>query len=155
MLAEHDTVLEDSVEISAPPARVWAAVSDVRRMSEWSPQVESTRLRNDAQNVGPGVEFTNFNSQGELKWKTHGTVIQWESDREMAFRIKENWTVWTFHLEPTALGTKLTQRREAPDGFAPEALQSVENYFGGWTAFNERMRAGMRETLQAIKTSVE
>ena len=37
--------LLDSVHIAASPERVWSLVSDVRRMSEWSPQVESTRLR--------------------------------------------------------------------------------------------------------------
>ncbi|MUL47221.1 SRPBCC family protein [Mycobacterium sp. CBMA293] len=154
MPTEYDTVLEDSIEIAAPPASVWAMVSDVRRMSEWSPQVQSTRLRDGAQDVAVGVGFTNLNSNGELKWKTHGTVVRMEVEREIAFRIEENWTVWTFRLEPTALGTKLTQRREAPDGYAPEALQSVENYFGGWVAFTALMREGMHQTLQAIKTAV-
>ena len=33
------TLIEGSVEIAAPPATVWALVSDLRRMPEWSPQV--------------------------------------------------------------------------------------------------------------------
>ena len=47
-----------SIEIDASPASVWALVSDVRRMAEWSPQVSSVRLKGEG---GPvlGARFTN------------------------------------------------------------------------------------------------
>jgi len=151
----HEPLLEECIEIAAPPAQVWAVVRDVRRMSEWSPQVESTRLRDAAPDVALGVEFTNLNSQGELQWKTHGTIVRLEPDREMAFRIAENWAVWSFHLEPIALGTKLIERRETPDGLAPAAVQSVESFLGGQVAFSAATRGGMRRTLAAIKATVE
>ncbi|MDR3663831.1 MAG: SRPBCC family protein [Mycobacterium sp.] len=155
MAAGYEPSLEDSIEIAAPPAEVWAVVSDLRRMAEWSPQVESTRLRNGAQNVALGVEFTNLNSQGELKWTTHGTVVRMEPDREVAFRIEENWAVWSFRLEPTRAGTKLTQQRETPDGISEYSLQVTDAHLGGQQVFTETLRAGMHETLAAIKAALE
>ena len=156
MIAEYDTLLEDSIVVAAPPAEVWAAVSDGRRMAEWSPQVESTRLRNGATDIALGVEFTNLNSQGEFKWITHGTVVRLELVREVAFRIEENWSVWSFHLEPTPQGgTKLTQRRDAPDGISDLSLQTTDAYLGGQQAFTEALRDGMRQTLVALKAALE
>jgi uncharacterized protein YndB with AHSA1/START domain len=156
MTAEYEALLEDSIEIAAPPTEVWAVVSDIRRIAEWSPQVESTRLRNGADDVTIGVEFTNLNTNGAINWKTHGTVVRMETDREVAFRIEENWSVWSFHLEPTQHGgTKLTQRRETPDGISELSLQATDAHLGGQQVFTAALRAGMRETLTAIKAAVE
>lgn len=155
MTTGHEPLLEESIDIAAPPAQVWSVVHDVRRMSEFSPQVDSTRLRADAPEVALGVEFTNLNSQGELQWKTHGTIVRLEPEHEVAFRIEENWAIWSFRLQPTPLGTKLIQRRETPDGLSPVSLQSVENFLGGQVAFSAATRDGMRQTLAAIKAAVE
>jgi len=148
-------VLEDSVEIEAPAGRVWEVVSDVRRMAEWSPQVESTRLAEGIVEIELGARFTNLNRQGELIWKTHGTVVRFDVDREFAFRIEENWTVWSFQLEETDHATVvLTQRREAPEGVSDLSQEWIETFMGGHTAFTETMRAGMTETLAGIRAAV-
>ena len=155
MTANPQPVLEDSIDIAAPPTAVWSLVSDVRRMAEWSPQVESTRLRNGAEQVVNGVEFTNLNSNGTFQWTTHGTVVRLDNGREIAFRIQENWAIWSLHLEPTPSGTKLTQRRESPDGSPDGTVKVIDTYLGGQDAFTQSMRDGMRQTLQAIKTAAE
>lgn len=155
MPSNPQPVLEESIDIAAPPEAVWTMVSDVRRMAEWSPQVESTRLRNGAEQVADGVEFTNLNSNGTFQWKTHGTVVRLDRDREIAFRIKENWAIWSLRLEPTPGGTKLTQRRESPEGSPDGTVKVIDAYLGGQAAFTESMRDGMRQTLRAIKAAAE
>ena len=155
MNAGHESLLEETIEIAAAPAQVWAAVHDVRRMSEWSPQVQSTELLDGAQDVALGTEFVNVNHQAELTWKTHGTVVRLDAEREIAFRIKENWSVWSFCLQPIALGTKLIQRRETPEGLSELSTQTVDKYLGGQVAFSAATREGMRQTLAAIKAAVE
>ncbi|HEX7161475.1 MAG TPA: SRPBCC family protein [Trebonia sp.] len=146
--------LEESVEIEAPVETVWDLVKDVRRMAEWSPQVESTRLADGITEVGPGVTFTNANSHGELTWKTHGTVVRFTPCREIAFRIEENWAVWSFQLEETDHDTTvLTQRRETPDGISDLSLELTEAFMGGTEVFTETMRAGMRQTLAGIRAT--
>ncbi|MUL75177.1 SRPBCC family protein [Mycolicibacterium sp. CBMA 226] len=155
MPSNPQPVLEESIDIAAAPDTVWTLVSDVRRMPEWSPQVESTRLRGGAEQVANGVEFTNLNSNGTFQWTTHGTVVRLDSGREIAFRIKENWAIWSLRLEPTPGGTKLTQRRESPDGSPDGTVQVIDGYMGGQDVFTESMRDGMRQTLRAIKAAAE
>lgn len=147
--------LETVIEIEAPVARVWELVSDVRRMSEWSPQVTSTRLRAGFDDIALGTQFTNRNVNGEAVWTTHGEIVRFDVEREMAFRIEENWLVWSFELEPTATGTRLTQRREQPEGISDLSHELTVGFFGGHDAFTEVMRAGTSDTLAAIKLAAE
>lgn len=147
--------LVDSIHIAASPARVWALVSDVRRMSEWSPQVDSTRLRRGFDVVGLGTQFTNRNSQGDLIWTTHAEVVRFAAGREIAFRVEENWVIWSFAVAPEESGSLLTQRREAPDGVSDLSLELTNGFLGGADAFTASMRAGMRTTLERIKAEAE
>ena len=48
-----------------------------------------------------GTTFVNINRRGALFWPTQAKVVRFEPHREFAFRIKENWTIWSFTLEPT------------------------------------------------------
>ena len=155
MTATYESLLEDSIEIGASPARVWPLVSDVLRMADWSPQVTSSRLRSGYDEVALGAEFTNRNHLGELEWTTHGRVVRFEPERVLAFRIEENWVVWSFTLEPAGEGTRLVQRREAPDGISDLSLELTDGFLGGQDSFTATMRAGMRETLEAIKAAAE
>lgn len=148
-------LLEQSVEIAAPPAVVWALVHDVRRMPEWSPGVTSVRLRQGFDDVALGTQFTNRNVLGELEWTTHGEVVAFEPERALAFRVEENWAIWSFALEPSGDGTLLTQRRETPEGISQLSHELTDGFMGGQDAFTETLLAGMAETLEQIKAAAE
>lgn len=147
--------LRDSVHIAASPERVWALVGDVRRLPDWSPQVDSTRLRSGFDSVRLGTQFTNRNSDGELVWTTHAEVVRFEPGREIAFRVEENWVIWSFTLTPVGDGVELVQRRDAPDGISDLSLELTNGFMGGVEAFTASMRAGMRLTLERIKAEAE
>ena len=147
--------LEDSILIDAPVETVWSLVSDVCRMPDWSPQVDSTRLRDGFENVALGAQFTNRNSAGDLVWTTHAEVVRFEPEREIAFRVEENWVIWSFTLVAQDGGTLLTQRRDAPDGISDLSLELTNGFMGGVEVFTDSMRAGMRETLTKIKEQAE
>ena len=151
----YEPLLEDRIEIEAPVSRVWDLVGDVRRMSEWSPQVSSTRLRAGYEECAEGAEFTSLNREGELEWTTHGQITTYDVERAVAFRIAENWVVWSFLLEPVGGGTALTQRRETPEGISDLSIEWTERFLGGQGAFTEILRAGMRQTLERIKAAAE
>ena len=158
-MCEETTVdtpdLLDSVHTAASPERVWSLVSDVRRMSEWSPQVESTRLRSGFESVRLGTQFTNRNRDGELVWTTHAEVVRFEPGWEIAFRIEENWVIWSFAIVPEQAGVELVQRREAPDGISDLSLELTNGFMGGVETFTASMRTGMRSTLERIKAEAE
>ena len=44
---------------------------------------------------------------------------------------------------------------ETPDGISDVSLELAESTFGGQEAFTTRLRAGMQETLAAIRSAVE
>lgn len=148
-------LLEQTIEIAAPVAEVWALVSDVRRMPDWSPQVTSTRLRAGFETVELGAQFTNRNIHGELEWNTRAEVVRFTPEQELAFRVEDNWAVWSFQLSPAEGGTLLTQRRELPDGLSDLSKELTDGFMGGQDAFTESQLAGMRETLEAIKAAAE
>lgn len=147
--------LRHSIHVVASPERVWALVGDVRRLPDWSPQVDSTRLRSGFDSVRLGTQFTNRNSDGELVWTTHAEVVRFEPGREIAFRVEENWVIWSFTLTPVGDGVELVQRRDAPDGISDLSLELTNGFMGGVEAFTASMRAGMRLTLERIKAEAE
>ena len=148
--------LEHQIEIDAPPAKVWELISDVRRMNEWSPQVTSTRLRAGYDTVALGTEFTNRNQHQGQEWTTHATIVRFEPEQALAFRVAENGMVWAYELTPLGdSGTLLTQRREAPEGVSELAAGFVESHLGGAGTLMPAVAAGGRETLEALKAAAE
>ena len=149
-----EPLLEESVEVAAPPAAVWALVSDVARMSSWSPQVVRSIVR--GRPVQRGTRFYNLNRRGPLFWPTRAEVVRCEPHEIFAFRIKDNWTVWSFALEPTADGgTRVVERREAPRGISGVSRRLTRIALGGQRVFTDELRAGMRQTLARIKAEAE
>jgi hypothetical protein len=145
--------LEASVDIAAPPAAVWAQISDLRNMARWSPQTARSIPRGGE---GLGARFLNINRKGLLVWPTRSKVVRYEDGTEIAWRVKENFTIWSLRLEPTADGgTRLLQRREAPDGISDVSVRATNVAFGGVPKFNQTLRDDMRRTLLRIKAAVE
>lgn len=144
------------MEIAAPPERVWALVSDLPRLAEWSPQVVRTFLRG-GRPVRLGTLMVNINRRGFLVWPTQAKVVRFEAGREVAFKVKENQSTWSFTLEPVdgGAGTRVVQRREAPDGITPLSLRLTDRMLGGQTTFQAELRAGMQQTLAQIKDEAE
>lgn len=146
--------LEASIEIAAPPAEVWALVSDLRNMPRWSPQVRKTFVRGGAMQVG--AKLFNINRRGLLVWPTQAIVTDYEAERRVAFKVRENWTVWSFTLEPTEDGgTRLVERREAPKGISDLSVTLTKRAFGGVEPFTEELEQGMLQTLRRIKRDAE
>jgi uncharacterized protein YndB with AHSA1/START domain len=142
-----------TTEIDAPPATVWALVSDLRNMARWSPQNVKTFLRGEP---AVGTKMININRRGLLFWPTQSMIVRFEPEQEIAFRVKENWTVWSYHLEPTATGgTRLTGRREAPDGISDLSVGLTKRVLGGVDTFTTELQQGIEQTLAAIKRDAE
>lgn len=147
-------LLEESISIDASPDRVWSLVSDLGRMSKWSPQVVKTVVR--GRPIKLGTKMVNVNRRGPLVWPTQTKVVRFEPQREIAFRVKDNFTIWSFTLASDgANGTILTQRREAPDGISSISRKLTDKVLGGVTSFQAELGAGMRETLAKIRFEAE
>jgi uncharacterized protein YndB with AHSA1/START domain len=154
--ASYEQLIEEGIDVDATPGRVWELIGDPCRMAEWSPQVESVRLRVGHDTIGVGTEFTNLNREDELTWATHAQIVRYASEYEIAFRIAENWVVWSLQITPLpAGGVHLAQQRCTPDGISPYSLELTDNYLGGQQRFTQILRTGMRHTLHQIKDAAE
>ncbi|HWJ65790.1 MAG TPA: SRPBCC family protein [Nocardioides sp.] len=159
MADTYEKLLEDSIEISAPADKVWSLVTDIPRMSKWSPQVVKSTVKGGE--VKLGATFSNLNKQGIKRWPTSGKVVRFTppadgTQGDFAFKIRENRTVWSFALEPTADGgTRLIERRETPQGISGVSMVLTKVVLGGQEGFTDELRKGIRQTLERIKAEAE
>ncbi len=145
--------IASSIEIDASPAAVWAVVSDLRRMGEWSPQCRRMIIRGGE--VRQGTRTINLNRQGWKWWPTRSYVKVFEPEKRLVLKTAENGTLWSYELEPTATGTRLTEARLAPNG-----VSAVSNFFvglalGGTEQFEDGLQRGIEQTLARIKAAAE
>ncbi len=145
-------LIQSSIDIDAPPADVWAVVSDLRRMGEWSQQC--ARMFVLGRDVKAGTRTFNVNKQGKMVWPTAAKVVEFEADRKIAFRVV-NRSIWSYELEPTATGTKLTEQRRTPDGVLPFSNLLTRRAYGSIEKFESLLERGIDKTLARIKTEVE
>ncbi|MGK9273441.1 SRPBCC family protein [Williamsia muralis] len=146
-------LLEASTHIKATPEQVWKVVSDLKRMGEWSPQCRKVVVRGGGP-VTLGTKTVNVNKRGLLVWPTTAKVVRFEPNKEIAYRINENNSVWSFTITPTEDGVELTERREAPNGTTKVSSTLINLAFGGEKSFDAELTDGMQQTLGKIKASV-
>ncbi|MGV0625985.1 SRPBCC family protein [Mycolicibacter minnesotensis] len=147
-------LLTAEIDIDAPVAKVWALISDFKRMPDWSPQC---RLMKPLGAVRQGTRTINFNRRGRMFWPTSSVITEFVPDRKLAFRVTENHTVWSFELEPTASGgTRVVESRHAADGNTTAVSAFlVGKFMGGTPSFERELVDGMNASLARIKTAAE
>ena len=141
-----------TVDIAAPPARVWELVGDVTRMPEWSPELRRLRVVGRSP-VRVGSTLLGLNRRGLVAWPTSSTVTRLDPGLAVAWRTRESGATWTYELEAAEGGTRLTGRRDLPEF---SRLTSVLGpVIGGAAGHDQELAAGIRTTLERIKESVE
>ncbi|OZC48269.1 SRPBCC family protein [Rhodococcoides fascians] len=145
--------LEASIDVDASPEQVWKVVSDLKRMGEWSPQCKKMKVFGG--DVRKGTTTLNINRKGLLVWPTTAKVVEFQPNKAIAFRIVENKTIWSYTLTPSATGTTVVEKREAPTGTSAVSGFLVKNVLGGIEQFDVELVDGMNKTLQRIKSESE
>lgn len=145
-------LLQAQIDIAAPPATVWALISDLKKMPQWSPQ---TRVMKLFGSLRVGAKTVNVNRRGLLVWPTSSTITAVEPDRRLAFRVDANGTEWSYELEPIDGGTRVVESRRAPNGIKKFSTVTVNAVMGGVPSFEVELVEGMNETLSRIKAAAE
>jgi uncharacterized protein YndB with AHSA1/START domain len=145
-------LLQAQVDIKAPVSKVWALVSDFRRMPEWSPQC---RLMRALGPVRQGTRTINVNRRNYLFWPTTCTVVEVIPDQKLAFRVNANNTIWSYELRPIPEGTRVIESRHAENGVKPVSSMAVNALFGGTATFERELVDGMNASLAKIKAAAE
>jgi uncharacterized protein YndB with AHSA1/START domain len=141
-----------SVELAAPPETVWELVSDVSRMSDWSPECRKIVVLGSPKH-GVGTKFIGLNRRGWAVWPTTSKVVRFEPGKAVAWRTRESGATWSYEIAPTAAGTSLTGRRELPSYTIATKLMAP--IIGGAGGHDQELAQGIRTTLERIKAAVE
>jgi len=145
-------LLQAQVDINAPASKVWALISDFRRMPQWSPQCRWMRP------LGPlrqGTRTLNFNRRNRLFWPTTSTVVEVVPEKKLAFRVNSNRSIWTYELEPNGESTRVVESRHAENGLSVFSTLSINALLGGTASFERELIEGMNASLAKIKAAAE
>lgn len=142
--------------IAASPQALYAMVSDVTRMGEWSP-VTTSCWWDEGDGPAAGAWFTGHNeAPGRDPWETRCQVAVAEPGREFAFIVGGAWVRWGYAFAPVPGGTEVTESW----AFLPAGLERFDQRYGDEAAAQvalryEAARAGIPATLAAIKRAAE
>ena len=140
--------------IAAPPARVWAALTDLGRMPEWSPELlRMVPLKPGGLKVGQ--QYLGVNRRKAVIWPTRSVVAVLDPERSLAWDTRSSGARWIYELSPAGAGTRVVHRRPVPRRltllsrvFAPLAL-------GGSDGHADELEHGMTQTLARLKAALE
>jgi Polyketide cyclase / dehydrase and lipid transport len=144
-----------TVQMAASPDVVWAVVSDVTRIGEFSPETFEAEWLGGATGPAVGAQFRGHvkrNGVGPIYW-TQCEVTTCEPGRDFGFEVHAGSTVtntWRYQLEPRDGGTDVTESYELPSKPLIRLYWAIAGWRRGKT--NER---GMRQTLERIKVVAE
>ena len=147
--------LSRSVLVAAPSTRVWELVSDLPAMGEFSPENTGGSWVGGATGPAVGAQFRGRNRRGVHRWSTLCTVTRCEPGRSFAFAVSSMGlpvAEWSYELEPTEQGCRLTEtwtdRRGALIGAAGLLVSGVRDR----AAFTAQ---SIEQTLNRVKSRAE
>jgi uncharacterized protein YndB with AHSA1/START domain len=153
--APMTATVEVSRDISASPAAVFAAISDVTRMGEWSPECHTCEWNDEATGPAVGVSFTGHNRLDDNEWTTVGMITSCEPGERFHFDAMFGDFVfghWGYDIEATEGGCRVTE--SWADLRPPKAVEAGAA-ISGVTDRASHNRAGMEATLAGLAAAVE
>lgn len=149
----HDSV---TVHMDASPADVWALVSDVTRIGEFSPETFEAEWLDGATGPAVGARFRGHvkrNGKGPTYWSPC-EITACEPERVLEFAVgsaARPINTWRYDLAPAdGGGTDVTESFQ----LAPKLPMRIYWALAGW-ARGKTNRDGMQATLERIKAVVE
>lgn len=145
----------ESIVIDANPEDLYAMVSDIARMGEWSP-ICTGGSWDEGDVAVVGAWFTGRNQTADRTWETRSEVVVADPGREFAFVVGGAFVRWGYAFTPSAGGTTVTESWE----FLPEGLAMFRDKHGddAQAQIEDRSQAAHASipvTLAAIKRVAE
>lgn len=147
--------LEVSRGIAAPAEDVYAAISDVTRMGEWSKECYACDWRDGFDGPTPGATFDGHNRNGDRRWTTQGKVIEADPGRSFVFECSMHgvhYATWGYRIEPSATGCRVTEWSE---DLRSTAAVTYATRVSGIADRPARNRQTMTTTLDRLAAALE
>lgn len=147
--------LEITRDIAASPKAVYAAISDVTRMGEWSEECHLCNWHEGFDGPAVGATFDGHNRNGEHEWTTQCRIIEADPDRDFAFECSMfdfHFATWGYRIEPTTTGCRVT---EWSLDLRPESALEFSKQRSGVDDRITRNRHTMSGTLERLAAALE
>ena len=148
-------LVQVSREVAAPAVTVWAMISDVTRMGEWSPETVGCHWIKGASGPAIGARFAGDNRNGSKKWSTGCRVVDSTPGTRFAFEVAVGplkIAQWAYDIEATATGCRVTETWTERRGGLVKKLGKPLSGVDDRAAHN---RAGMEQTLARLGAAAE
>lgn len=148
-------------EIAASPEAVYAAISDVTRMGEWSDECHGCEWHVGYDGAVVGATFDGHNRVGDRAWTSQGKVVEADPGRSFVFECSMfdvHYSTWGYTIEATANGSRVTEwtqdlRSEQAMQLAMKISGVIER--GDRDRSEARNRTAMSRTLDRLAAALE
>jgi hypothetical protein len=150
--------VEVSVHVDAPAGAVYAIVSDLTRMGEFSPECTRVVWRGGASGPAVGAKFRGWNKKGIIRWFTDGKVTEAVPGEAFAFDVTSfglGVAGWGYRIEADADGAGCTVTETWDDHRTTAAFKSMTGLAVGVRDRTTHNTTGMETTLAHIKAAAE
>ncbi|MBV8387631.1 MAG: SRPBCC family protein [Acidimicrobiia bacterium] len=148
--------IEESIDIDAPPERLYGMVSDLSRMGEWSPENLGGKWLGGASGPAEGARFKARNRNGWRRWSTKVRIVSANPPKEVAWESSAfglKVALWRYRFEPNGKGgTTVTESTEDQRG---GFMNTVAPIATGVKDRPDANRHNMRATLEQLKKAAE
>jgi uncharacterized protein YndB with AHSA1/START domain len=148
--------IEESIDIDAPPERLYGMVSDLSRMGEWSPENLGGKWLGGATGAAEGARFKGRNRNGWRRWSTKVRIVTANPPKEVAWESSAfgmKVALWRYRFEANGKGgTTVTESTEDRRGGFMNVVAPLA------TGVRDRDGANtehMRATLEQLKKAAE
>lgn len=147
--------IEISRDIAASPEEVYAAISDVTRMGEWSPECHTCAWHDGFDSPVVGAVFDGHNRNGDHEWTSQGKVVEADPGRSFVFECSMfdfHFSTWGYRVEPSGTGSRITEWSE---DLRPESVLEMSKEMSGVDDRDARNRETMSGTLERLAAALE
>lgn len=152
-----DRELRAEAVVDAPPAHVWALLTDLSRMGEWSPElVRMVPLKPGGLRVGQW--YLGVNRRGLAVWPTRNVVDELLPGLRLAWLTTSSGARWVWELSPEGpqgRATRVVHRRPVPRRLTRVSAVFAPLALGGSAAHADELEQGMARTVERLRTAAE
>ena len=145
-----------TIEIGAPPQKLWEMVAEVTRTPEWSPACYRTEWIGDPAEPFPGARFRGYNRLNGARWSRECVVTEADAGRVFAFSTifkGAESTRWRYSFHETDTATTVTEAYQVVR--APLWLRLLWLVPGARAKSERDTRWNISTTLERLKTVAE
>ncbi len=147
--------IEVSRDVAAPPAVIFAAITDITRMGEWSPECVSAEWNEGFSAPALGAMFTGHNRNGDKEWSVEAKIVDLVDNQRFFFDCIVRdfvFSKWGYTIEATNSGCRIT---EYTQDLRLESSLERSTMISGVSDRATHNRAGMEATLERIAAAIE